>query len=320
MKRRSAPAVVLLAAALAAGCAGVAIWAAPEKTASAARTEAAERADALFWSTLHSGDYDGIPRAVTALTAAYLADPRDPVTAAHLGWLHIWRLAERARLDPAPPGITDHAVLARKYFEEAVRLRPGEARYLGFYASTLLAEGNIHKDEKLTRRGYFTLQESIRAFPEFNLFTAGYAMSGQPWDSDNYREALDNMWRNVDVCVGERADRVNPHYARFMPLETREGPRRVCWNGEIAPHNFEGFFLNFGDMLVKNGQVDAARVMYRNATLAPEYATWPYRGVLETRLRDAAANVTAFRAVRPVPGAPRIMLESRIACVGCHQR
>jgi hypothetical protein len=209
-------------------------------------------------------------------------------------------------------------VLARKYFEEAVRLRPGEARYLGFYASTLLAEGNIHKDEKLTRRGYFTLQESIRAFPEFNLFTAGYAMSGQPWDSDNYREALDNMWRNVDVCVG--ADRVNPHYARFMPLETREGPRRVCWNGEIAPHNFEGFFLNFGDMLVKNGQVDAARVMYRNATLAPEYATWPYRGVLEARLRDAAANVTAFRAARPVPGAPRIMLESRIACVGCHQR
>ncbi len=129
------------------------VWAAPEKTASATRTEAAERADALFWSTLHAGDYEGIPRALTALTAAYLADPRDPVTAAHVGWLHIWRLVERARLDPAPPGITDHAVLSRKYFEEAVRLRPGEARYLGFYASALLAEGSIHKDEKVTRRG-----------------------------------------------------------------------------------------------------------------------------------------------------------------------
>lgn len=322
MRRRTALALGTLAAmaALAAGCAAIAIWAAPEKTAGATRTEAAERADALFWRTLHGGDYDGIPRALTALTAAYLADPRDPVTAAHVGWLHIWRLGERARLDPMPPGITDHAVLSRKYFEEAVRLNPGEARYLGFYASTVLAEGNIHKDEKLTRRGYFLLQDSIRAFPEFNRFTAGYAMSGQPWDSDNYREALENMWRNVEVCVGERVDRANPDYARFMRLEAREGPKRVCWNGEIAPHNFEGFFLNFGDMLVKSGQVGAARVMYRNATLVREYPTWPYRDVLEARLRDADANVAAFRAGASATGAPRIMLESRFACVGCHQR
>jgi hypothetical protein len=311
---------VLLAAALAAGCAGIAIWAAPEKTASATRTEAAERADALFWTTLHAGDYEGAPRAITALTAAYLADPRDPVTAAHLGWLHIWRLVERARLDPVPPGIIDHAVLSRKYFGEAVRLHPGEARYLGFYASILLAEGNIHKDQKLIRQGYVTLQDSIRAWPEFNLFTAGYVMSGQAWNGNRYHEALENMWHNVEACIGERADRANPDYARFMRLEKREGPKRVCWNSEIAPHNFEGFFLNFGDMLVKSGQVDTARVMYRNATLAREYPTWPFRDVLEARLRAAAANVAAFRAAAPAPGGPRMMVESSFACVGCHQR
>ena len=320
MKGRTAFAALLLTAGLAAGCTALAIWTAPEKTASAARTEAAERADALFWTTLHAGDYEGIPRAITALTAAYLADPRDPVTAAHLGWLHIWRLVERARLDVVPPGITDHAVLSRKYFEEAVRLRPGEARYLGFYASTLLAEGNIHKDQKLTRQGYFTLQDSIRAWPEFNLFTAGYVMSGQAWDGDAYRDALEHMWRNVEACIGERADRANPDYARFMRRETREGPKRVCWNSEIAPHNFEGFFLNFGDMLVKSGQVDTARAMYRNATLAREYPSWPYRGVLEARLRDAAANVAAFRVAPPAPGATRMMVESPFACAGCHQR
>jgi hypothetical protein len=320
MKGQTAFAVLLLAAAFAAGCTAIAVWTAPEKTASTTRTEAAERADTLFWMTLHAGDYEGIPRAISALTAAYLADPRDPVTAAHLGWLHIWRLVERARLDPVPPGITDHAVLSRKYFEEAVRLRPGEARYLGFYASILLAEGNIHKDQKLTRQGYLTLQDSIRAWPEFNLFTAGYVMSGQAWDGNTYRGALEHMWRNVEACIGEGADRANPDYARFMRLETREGPKRVCWNSEIAPHNFEGFFLNFGDMLVKSGQVDTARVMYRNATLSREYPSWPYRGVLEARLRDAAANVAAFRVAPPAPGAPRMMVESPFACVGCHQR
>ncbi len=60
--------------------------------------------------------------------------------------------------------------------------------------------------------------------------------------------------------------------------------------------------------------------MYRNATLARDYTTWSYRGVLEARLRDADANVAAFRAANPAPGAPRIMVASRFACVGCHQR
>jgi hypothetical protein len=33
------------------------------------------------------------------LTAAYLEDPRDAETAAHLGFSHVWRLSERVRLD-----------------------------------------------------------------------------------------------------------------------------------------------------------------------------------------------------------------------------
>jgi hypothetical protein len=40
--------------------------------------------------------------------------------------------------------------------------------------------------------------------------------------------------------------------------------------------------LNLGNGLVKAGQVDAARVVYNNARLADNYATWPYRYVLET--------------------------------------
>jgi hypothetical protein len=37
-----------------------------------------------------------------------------------------------------------------------------------------VADGGIHKDEKLTRKGYFMLRDSNQAWPEFNLFTAGY--------------------------------------------------------------------------------------------------------------------------------------------------
>jgi hypothetical protein len=316
---RSALALLVLVAV--AGCARLAVWSAPAKTPSAARTPAARQADEQFWRTLHAGDYAQIPAALTTLKAAYLADPNDAVTAAHIGWLHVWRLAERARLAPAVgPDITDHAVLARKYFEEAVRLDPGEARYLGFYASLLMAEGSIHRDEKRVRRGYYTMRDAVAAWPEFNYFTSGYGAGALPHDSPRFREGLEAQWRNLDVCVGERVDRAQPDYARYMGLETREGPKRVCWNSWIAPHNLEGFFLNLGDMLVKAGQPEVAVTMYGNARLAAAYPTWPYREVLEARIANVAANVEAFRRPEAPPGAPTMMIRSPYACMACHQQ
>ena len=314
--------IALTIAMLAGGCATLAIWSAPDKAASPERTPLALGADRLFWQTLHSGEYQKIPDALTALKAAYLENPTDAVTAAHIGWMHIWRLAERGRpaSGPRDPGITDNAVLSRKYFEEAVRLNPGDARYLGFYASLLMTEGAIHKDERLRRRGYYTMLDAVRAWPEFNYFTAGYVFSAQAHDSERFREGLEYQWLTLDVCVGERVDRGNPDFARYMKLETTQGPKRVCWNSWIAPHNFEGFFLNFGDMLVKAGDPDTAIKIYRNAQHTNDYASWAYKGVLEHRMRNAARYVDAFRQENPAAGAPTIMIRSPFACVGCHQR
>jgi hypothetical protein len=321
MTHRTRLAMTGLAMTLVAGCASLAVMSAPEKKPSAERTVAAVRADDLFWRTFHAGAYERIPEALTPLKAAYLADPTDAVTAAHIGWLHIWRLSERARLGAgAGPGITDDAVLARKYFEEAVRLNPREPRYLGFYASLLMTEGSIHRDEKLVRRGYFTMKDAVAAWPEFNYFTAGYGVSAQPHDSLRFREGIEAQWSNLDVCVGERVDREKPDYARYMKLETREGPKRVCWNSWIAPHNFEGFFLNFGDMLVKAGEPDRAVVMYRNAQLSREYASWPFKAALERRIAEARDNVAAFRRAEGASGDTAIMVRSTYACMGCHQQ
>jgi len=86
--------VILIASAgLTVGCNALAIGAAPDKAPSAERTPAAVQADGLFWATLHGGQYERIPEALTALTGAYLDNPNDAVTAAHIGWMHIWRLS-----------------------------------------------------------------------------------------------------------------------------------------------------------------------------------------------------------------------------------
>ena len=309
------------AATLLSGCAFRAVQTAPAKPAATTRSEAALRADALFWQTLHSGDYEGIPKALQAVKGAYLQAPGDAVTAAHVGFLHIWRLSENVRQETRSPSITDDAVLARKYFQEAVALNPTEPRYQGFLASSLLAEGSIHKDEKLTRQGYFTMLDSVDAWPEFNLFTAGYAMSGQPADSARFKEGLAQQWRTMDLCVGATVDRREPAFNAYMGQNTKAGPKRVCWNSWIAPHNFEGFFLNMGDMLVKAGNWQTAQKIYANARLSPDYGQWKFKGVLEDRIAQAQANIVAFNAPdRGKAGGDVVMMnKSRFSCMACHQ-
>jgi uncharacterized protein YceK len=302
------------------GCGYVAEHTAPKKQPATSRTPQALSADELFWSTLHGADYEHIAPALEAETAAYLGGTNDAVATAHVGWLHIWRLSERQRLTAVPATITDDATLSRKYFQEAVALNPNDARYLGFLASATLAEGSIHQDEAETRRGYYLMLDAIKAYPEFNLFTAGYTMSSQPADSDRYKQALEWQWQNLDVCVGEKVDRKSAAYAKYMPQATDKGIKRACWNTWIAPHNFEGFFLNMGDMQVKSGDWQTGRKLYENAKLSSTYAQWNFREVLEQRIRDAQQNVVAFNAKPDTSNYKPLMGASSFSCVACHQQ
>lgn len=305
-----------------AACGYLAEHTAPQKKPAAARSSAAVKADEQFWAVFHGADYAQIDAALNAQTGAYLAAPGDAVTAAHVAWLHMWRISERGRMASVPATITDDLTLARQYFEQAVTLDPKDARYLGFLASATLAEGSIHQDERETRRGYFMLLDSIKAWPEFNLFTAGYVMSDQLAGSKRFTKALEWQWETLDRCAGEKVNRSDPVYAKYMPLETRDGAKRVCWNSAIAPHNFEGFFMNMGDMLVKSGDWRRARVVYANAKLSATYAQWNFGNTLEDRIRDAADNVAAFAApaAGAAPDGKRIMIATTFSCMACHQQ
>ena len=233
----------------------IAILSAPAKHAITSRSAAAEAADVVFWDTFHAGKYDRIQHVIDALAQAYVATPNDAVTAGHLGWMHIWRISERSRLDSTPASITEDMLLARRYFEESVRLNPSDARTLGFLASATMGEGSIQQDERLERTGYFEMLDAIKAWPAFNLFTAGYVVSGAAVGSSQFHEGLEWEWRDLDACVGQTIDRTHPDLSALM---SRVKDVRACLNTSIAPHNAEGFFLNMGDMLVKSGDWQTA--------------------------------------------------------------
>ena len=290
-------------------------------------------ADSVFWRTLRDGAYDQIPRAMALLKAAYLQNPRDPETAAHVGFLHAWRLAERARLAAVPPTLTDDAVLARTYFERAAAHGPASPEVIdGFLAAFQRTEGEIHADPALSAAGLARGRAAARRWPAFNAFTLGYTLSGRPDSSALFREGIELQWASMAACRAAAVDRADPAVGAGRVAQMAqhdERTRRACGNSWIAPHNAEGFFLNMGDMLVKAGDWRTARRVYGLARLEPTYPRWAYRAVLEAREADAERNVTAFRAPevrgRPPAGsasadpARRIMLRTPFACMACHQ-
>jgi len=294
------------------------------RPAPTARVPLAVTADTVFWRTLHAGHYDSIPRAMLLLKAAYLQNPRDARTTAHIGFLHAWVSAERARLASVPPTIIDNLILARTYFARAAALDPTDARVQGFHASFEMSDAGVQRDSAAFALALARGRTAIAAWPEFNWFTIGYTLSGRDHASPLFREAVAMQWQTVDACGRTSVDRTNPTAAVVLRAEaTEQDPRRrrACWNSWIAPHNVEGFFLNMGDMLVKSGDWRTGVQVYALARGMGSYPRWAFRDVLEARIAQAEQNVAAFR--RPeAAGAdgPRMMLGSRFACVACHQQ
>lgn len=282
------------------------------------RVPAADAADSLFWRTFHAGEYDSIPRALVAAKAAYLQNPTDSRVAARVAFLHAWRLAERARIPRMSPSITDDIFLARRYFDQSILYEPDpDPRVHGFGAVFRMSEGTLHRDPALWEDGLRRGRKAIEAWPDFNLFTIGYALSGQPDTSAHFSEGLEMQWQNLESCARRKMDRTNPSAEPALAsLRTETDPRKIraCTNTWIAPHNMEGFLLNMGDMLVKSGDWQLGQKVYRMAESVDGYAQWPYKQLLQDRIRIAEQNVVEFRK----PDGP-IMLRSRVACMACHQ-
>lgn len=301
------------------GCEKIALFFTAKKKPIASESKLATKAENDFWNTLHRGKYQDIDQTNRLLLAAYLQNPNDPKLAAHLAFLHIWKITERHRLKTIEPMIVNEIILAKHFFQDAVTLDANDARYLGFLGDSLLVTGQIFNDRREEIKGYFTLKKAISQWPQFNYFTAGFPMSSLAADSSQFKEGLEWQWKTLDLCAHEKVNRDDPNYSRYMKLETHEGPDRACWNSWIAPHNFEGFFLNMGDMLVKSGDPKKAIKIYNNAKLSKDYSTWPFKSILEEKIKLAEENVTHFQKEYISP-TKSIMFNAGYGCVACHQK
>lgn len=280
-------------------------------------SDLARGAKKSFWGVFDAGQYQALPGVIRLLTAAYLENPRDAEVTLLLAHAHLWKLAERRRLDERDPTITDHMVLAEQYFEEAYRLNPADHRIIGWLGSVRMPLGGLRQDSALAREGYLLLEEAARRYPEFNHFTAGFAMSGLPATDERYQRALEHVWQNVEQCGGTRGNEALPGRSAY---ELAQEADPSCANTRKAPHNYEGFMLNLGDMLVKAGESEQARSVYARARLSPVYEEWPYREKVEQRILNAEEAAALFARTRSPEADPEIMFGSAYSCAACHQR
>jgi len=276
-------------------------------------------ANKMFWDNFYAGRYYMLPAIIEQLTASYLKNPQDKQTALLLALSHLWRIGESARLKCVPQTFLDDFIIARQYFEKALLLDPNDYRVHGFRASTLFALGRIHQTPEWIAQSIADMRTSIDLYPEFNYFTVSFVtLNLQPSDP-LFQQGVEDMWLGIDACLGEPIDRHNPDYTKFMWMQTRTGVKRVCWNNDKAPHGHEGFFLGFGDMLVKNNQPEIAKIIYANAKLSPVYTAWPYKDVLEQRIATANQRAALYLGTNQTRY-PRTLISEPFACMACHQK
>lgn len=295
---------------------------APQKAGSRATTQDARDAHEMFWRTLHGGRYDDIPATIEVMTRVFREHPDDPDMARRLGFLHAWWLLERNRLAQIPGTISDSAVLSQHYYDISQQLNPGDDRMPGLQAVLRMLNGLVLKDEKLTREGYFLGQEANRRFPQFNYFTTSVALATLPHTDPLFQESVDMQWKLLDSCGSWEDLARNPTPEEFAARNP--GPKRVCWESWIAPHNMKGTLLHMGDILVKSGDWRKGVEIYQRIKSVHGYQDWPMKEFLEERIRGAEANVEHFRVDYTARlgehiTRPAMLVHSGYFCVSCHQ-
>ncbi|HEX8517218.1 MAG TPA: hypothetical protein VF868_13560 [Bacteroidia bacterium] len=283
-----------------------------------------------FMTQLHLGNYDSIPVILEKLHKARINDPEDARINADLGFVNLWQFSERGR-NPRVEGIERNVFYSNYFFKEAIKYDPSDPRLKGFQSATQICEGALTKDANKILNGYMKGFNAIKEWPQFNKFALSLVSSQLPKNSFLFTLAVKYQWELLDDCscreVTKKEIMRSPDlfFKNLVEeMKTTKDPliRRACWNTEIAPHNYEGYLLNFGDMLVKSGNVEDARKIYSAARLSPTYQDWVYRPVLEKRIVMASRNKKDFSKMPDLKlesSDQQMFINSPMSCTGCHQ-
>jgi len=283
-------------------------------------TPATNPAIAGFFDVFHASRYSQASSAAKALDDAATANPKDGPLSFVRPLAHLWHLSEYGRdTRPEPSVLQAEAMASLGLFSTAKANNPDDARVDCFVGVQLVNAGRATMNNALVQQGYATIDLAVKAWPQFNLFCKALVYDSLPANNPDFSKAVDAMYDTFEACFGEKIDRNNPDISKYVGLATDMGPNRACWNDWIAPHNAEGTYLYIGDLLVKQGNVPAAKVAYNDAKLIKEYPQWPYKSLVDDRLSaDLDAKAALYKDADPSNDPPIGGASANHACTYCH--
>ena len=271
-----------------------------------------------FFDAFLAQKYDALPKVMDDLATAYGRDPHDVRNTLIYAHSNLWRVSEWARNPSQDPAqIPAYVGAASRYFNESYALNPSDPRILGWIGAVGMGIGRSTGDQALIAKGRQSIDEGVKQWPEFNLTVRAMVDDRLPPGDPGFNGAVETLWENYDVCVGEKVDRNGPKVSKYLVLMTTTGPKRACWDPPAAPHNLEGYLFFFGDMLVKQGNVEVAKNIYASTRELPQYATWPLKNELEARISDADKRAALYKDSDP-SNDPEIVVDGPASCAVCH--
>jgi hypothetical protein len=267
---------------------------------------------AAFWDAFYAGDVARAEEVGALLDTDIERQPEAFYPTFLRGLTDFWWLAESGRHGTLAPGdAAEVSFRALDAMERAWELAPGDDRLYGWHGGLLTAMGRATGSEELTARGLDELALGSELHPSIALFTTFGLFESAPAGSPDFARAVDAFWALADRCVAGGLDRHNPDMAPHVDALAEP----YCGNLSITPHNWEGFWSRAGDLLLKNGEPDVARVLYANARLQ-DLETWPFRDLLDEKVATLAERGALYADGDP-GNDPPLGAETAF-CATCH--
>jgi hypothetical protein len=259
------------------------------------RSPVAVAAEKGFFQAFNGGAPADRSAPLRLLMAAYATDPNDSRTNLLLGLNHLWMAAEGGRTDPR---VIADLMLADRFLARAQTLDPLDQRIPSWRVPVRMSLAQIEREPARQKEIVGELLAAYEKSPNFHSFTVALLGFGNPKDAPEFQRGLAVLDR-VKGCGAEEA---------------------ACQDLPRWPHNREGFITFHADYELKAGHPDRAAELLRKAQAEPGYASWPFRGEVEDRLKNLDRYAGLYADADPGNDPPMLMAsEKGTVCQTCHR-
>jgi hypothetical protein len=182
------------------------------------------------------------------------------------------------------------------------------------YSGQPFLQGLMQSNDDLVQQALTMQEQVIRDYPVLGNFSSATILSRAPRTSQYFSLGLERYFRFIELCTGTTIDRAHPDVRGMLHGTSVD---LLCQNNTNVPHLVQGSLFLFADLLVKNGQIDAAPDVYRAIRESEGFDTWRFRDQVDVRLNsDLAARATEYEQSTDVFHQPAL---GASPCLACHQ-